>query len=444
MELTTALESLGSNAVEAFTPAWAESEACFPYPHPFFLDDAYITHIRSLAKLDASLTDILLSTAGTMRSDEALAHMAWHCYRLLYLKRDYYQFSKWPLFTKKLGDAAGVFYLLIVLASAERTVSIHNARGIPADVTDGVIADYSIGIARFGRFHGGKIGSPHTHTPWYRNHYDGVLFRIGRLQYIINPMRYALRIYRNNRTGEVLALSEPGVQYTSDGFVDSIPHAPRLQPGIGGFTAALSFDGRNIIGNPILPTGVAHRQQIMLDAAVWKSAAARDDMLLAMHIPEGGGMGIDKCRASMEDAFPFFAKYIPETPVKGIMCSSWIFSPEYETFYSKDANFVRYQHELYLFPVPSSGKDGVYFVFDREDFTDPKELPQDSSLRKAMAERLISGNVLRSGGMFFLKDDMPKFGTQYYRSQRWATALASSNEQALRAADIVPGHSMNA
>ncbi|MEK6794754.1 MAG: acyltransferase domain-containing protein [Spirochaetota bacterium] len=432
MEIAAVVQNLGSDAVEAFTPAWTESEACYPYPHPFFLDDAYVKDVRARAKLDAGLIDVLVRTAGIIRSDEALSHMAWHCYRLLYLKRDYYQFGKWPLFTEKLGSDAGVFYLLIVLASAERTIAIHGARGIPADITDGVLLDYGIGVARFGRFHSGKIGSPHTHVPWYRNHYDGVLFRLGRLQYVINPMRYAIRVYRNSRTHEVLALSEPGLKFTGDGFVDSIPQVNEKN----GFTASLAFDGTNIIGNPILPTGTAAREKVRLPVSIWKNAVARDDMLLAMHIPEGGGMGIDKCRASMEEAFPFYEKYVPESPAKGIMCSSWIFSPEYGSFYSQDVNFVRYQHELYLFPVHSSGKDGVYFVFDREDVTDPKDLPRDSSLRIAMADRLINGGVLRSGGMFFLPEEMPKFGTQCYRSQPWVAALTAGDSIALANSDM--------
>jgi hypothetical protein len=415
-----------------FSDSWEESEACFPYPHPEFLSGGQIRAAREMAGLPRALDPALLEVARKTRAHEPLCHLAWHCYRLLYHCPAYAKLASWPLATAALGDAAGGLWLLLTLASLPRMQEIHCARGIPQVVTDAMAEDYRIGVSRFARFHQGRLGCPHN--GWYRNHFSGNMARLGRLQYIVNPWRFAVRVFRHTQTGEVLALSEPGVRYTGEGFVDSIPG--RGDP-VQGFTSKLAFDGCVVRGNPILPTGTALPQEIGLAVSVWRDAVKRDDALLAMHIPEGGGMTLDKCRASMQEAFPFFARHYPEAPVKGIMCASWIFSPEYESFYSSEANFVRYQRELYLFPTWSSGKDGVYFVFDLEDCPDPKELARDSSLRRAMADRLEKGEVLRSGGMFFLPDALPRFGAQPYRSQSWVAAVRGGDRNALAASGIM-------
>lgn len=72
--------------------------------------------------------------------------------------------------------------------------------------------------------------------------------------------------------------------------------------------------------------------------------------------------------------------------------------------------------ELYLFPVASSGQDGIFFIFckEYEALTLP---PRKTGLQKAMLSVLESGEKLRSGGMFFLKEDLEAFDQQFYRKE---------------------------
>ncbi len=73
--------------------------------------------------------------------------------------------------------------------------------------------------------------------------------------------------------------------------------------------------------------------------------------------------------------------------------------------------------ELYLFPVRSSGNDGVYFIFGRAD-GDYRDYPRDNSVRRAMLDVLQPGGRLRCGGMFFLADELALFGQQPYRNMK--------------------------
>ena len=81
---------------------------------------------------------------------------------------------------------------------------------------------------------------------------------------------------------------------------------------------------------------------------------------------------------------------------------------------------VVYQRELYLFPMASWPRAGLYFVFGDEDI-DPQTAPRDTSLRRALLDHILAGGRLRVSGMFFLTEDFVRFGTQVYRSD-WANA----------------------
>ena len=90
-------------------------------------------------------------------------------------------------------------------------------------------------------------------------------------------------------------------------------------------------------------------------------------------------------------------------------------NPEFETFYSPTANFVLYQKEVYLYPRGWADGGGVSFIFDAPTM-DPKTAPRDTSIRRAMADHVAAGGILRYGSMFFLKEDMAKYRTQCYRA----------------------------
>jgi hypothetical protein len=166
-----------------------------------------------------------------------------------------------------------------------------------------------------------------------------------------------------------------------------------------------------------LPEGVVARQPVRLLKSAWSEALVRGDPVFETHIPEGGGMTVERCREAMQQALQFFPRYFPESAAKAFCCHSWIMNPEFATFYSPTSNLVLYQKEVYLYPYPWGNNAGVFFIFDA-DTIDPRTAPRDTSIRRAMVEHLERGGILRYGGMFFLTADMPRYGTQCYRGSR--------------------------
>jgi len=138
--------------------------------------------------------------------------------------------------------------------------------------------------------------------------------------------------------------------------------------------------------------------------------------MLEMHIPPGGGMTPARCAESMRMALGFFPRHFPERTFKGFTCASWILNPRFGSILPPTANLRRFQSEVYLYPVPSGGRDGLYFIFGAGEI-DPASAPRDTSIRRTLLDELAAGHPLLSGGMFMLTDDFRHFGTQYYRRQ---------------------------
>ncbi len=141
-----------------------------------------------------------------------------------------------------------------------------------------------------------------------------------------------------------------------------------------------------------------------------------------MHIPPGGGMILEICRASMRQAADFFPRYFPDRPAASITCASWIFNTQLDGIFAPEANLVRFQRELYLYPVPSTGQDGLVFIFGQDD-PRPDTAPRDTRLQRAILDFLAKGNRWRNGGMFFLAADLPHFGQGWYRGPGRAAEL---------------------
>ena len=409
MEIDAVLDDLGEPAGDALGPGWNISVATCPDASLDFLTPEVFLEIRAWSDLPRALDPLLEKTARAILKRPSLRHLAWHTYRLAYQTTESQSFTTWPGLDHALSGSGGIFYLLLAMAGVSRLRETHRARGIPEVVTHATGTDIAIGFARYGHITGGQPGIEKRLLNWYGLVSSGDLHRLGRLQYHFRPFRGRLRAYRHRQEGHVLALSEPDVAYDEEGYVT------RSGPDASWTSTLTDTDGR-VTGFPICPTGKALSEPVTLQADAWDCVLQSDDRILGMHIPEGEAMTLDRCRESMAEALTFFPRHYPDHPFVGFECASWILNTQLADMLGENSNLVKYQEELYLFPRPSNGKDGLYFVFDHDE-VDPESAPRDTTLRRAYLDRLKAGGRLRGGGMFYLKEDFTQFGTQHYRSQ---------------------------
>ena len=413
MDLKRVLSSLGiENSADIVSEHWCESEACFPDTIPRLLVPEQITSTREFSWLPSEADGILQAAALRIVASQELLHLAWHCRQVTYGHLDYHsrKLGQWPILTEALGDLSGAFYLLVGLEAIPRMLNVHRSLGVSERVSRDSCSHFPEATDRYREHHGGRFGFLPRALYWLRNHTKGDLYRLGRLEYMVKPFHGKLNAYRHRVTRDVIALAEPGMRLDGDGL------AARGVPGEDAWTTTQELDGTVVRGHAISPRGFVQKRENCLDLADWDVVLSPGDPVLETHIPAGGNMTPESCRDSMAQALEFFPRIFPDKPFVGFACGSWILNPELDRIYRPDSNMVLWQRELYLFPIPTGSRAGIYFVFGRED-VDPATAPRDTSLRRALLDHLSKGGRLIGGAMFMLLEEFPHFGTQVYRRQ---------------------------
>jgi len=351
--------------------------------------------------------------------------LAWHCHRLIF-EVDNFDVGKLalliPLLDSVKPDFSAVFFLWLTLGTVPRLRERNKSRGIADAITKATLWDIAIAQRRYARYHNDKIGMQPRLLSWHRLITTGDLHRIGRFEYIARPFRGRLRAFRNKQNNDVIALSLPEVKYSNDGYFP-------LSGDESGWLSDFVTTKSTFEGYPVSPRGFVRPHIMKIYRDQWEEVLAPEDVVLEIHIPEGEPLTEDACRQSFVDAISFFAQFYPEVKAHSFACYSWLFNTQFETLLASNSNIVGWQREVYEFPMPSTGSDGLYFIFG-QDKIDPSTAPRDSKLRRTIVEHLEKGNTLRSGGMFFLFDDVKKYGAQCYRDQEksWKSQQISTEQ----------------
>jgi len=410
MTLEQVLQELGApQALEPLSAHWEDSMASLPDGAPPFARPEVLVEWRQYCQLDPSAEAALVAGAERVRTDPALLRLTWHCYRRLYVHTESGSFSDWPDLGSALGDLAGVPYLLVMLAMVPLVRQAHAAIGVPEDVTRETCLEAKSFALNYQDGNQGRWGVFLNQLYWLRHYPACRLFRLGRFEFMLRSFGGPLEAYRNRHTGQVLALSEDGIRYAASGYR---PIGDVEAP--GDFTARLAHGDGFVEGTPISPRGMALNRTVRLSLDNWEPVLRRDDAVLDMHIPAGGSMTPERAKDSFERAVRFFATQFPDRPAKAIACGSWIYNTQLEDLLEPTANLLTHMRELYLFPTPSNGRDGLWFLF-YTDNVDPATARRDSSVRRAVLDHLAAGKPLRAGGMFMLTNDVEHYGTQWYR-----------------------------
>lgn len=406
------LSALGETAhLDDVRLKWEDSMAVFPGTPRFLVPEAFRGSME-WGGLEPAIEPLLASAAHRIAANPALCQLAWHTSWRVFDSPEAAPLRDWPELSRALGSECGLFNLLVALEMIPRVRAFHRSLGLPETVTRNTCRQIWSFSDNFRRGRYGRMGLFNKQLSWLRHYTREPLFRIGRLEFWLRECGFGPAVYRNRATGETVALAGDQQTFNAEGYLDA-PPVPGVPP--GGWVSRLIEDGHTVTGTPILPSGCAIQREVTLPLDTWSCVLRKGSKMLDMHIPAGGNLTLDACAESFRGAVDFFRRHYPRETPPAIVCSSWIFSPLLEEFMPTGANLVRFLRELYLYPVPSTADSGLWFIFFQDKF-DPATAPRDSSLQRAMLDFILSGNRWRSGGMFFLIEDLPRFGTQHYRA----------------------------
>jgi len=415
MELGAVVQKLGIAGSERILRTnWEQARSAMPEGGILFLSPQFIDWACEVAYLTKGMARSVGQAARRIAGDEALRTLAWYChYNLVQETEGNVPVREWPELRTALDKDAGMFYVVVLLSLTAEMNEVHRERNIPDAIVRDTVLDLKLCMNKedFREDYGHWGISPRI-LAWLLLHWRGRLYRLGRLQFVPDVSRARLSVFRNRSDNTVLALSEMGMEYRADGQVNG---AGDVWDREGAWTSFLSATDTEIVGSPISPRGYAIERQVRLAAGQWQAVMSPGDPVLAVHIPAGSPMDFGTCGKSIAKALEFFPRYFPERLFVAFMCHSWILDAQFEELLPESSNLVRFQKEVYLFPVKSSSAGVIKTVFGRK-VTDISSAPRHTTMQRAFAKHIEGGGQFRGGGCFLFPQDFA-WGEQVYRSQ---------------------------
>jgi hypothetical protein len=170
----------------------------------------------------------------------------------------------------------------------------------------------------------------------------------------------------------------------------------------GSYEAEISVTADAVTGYPVGKNGLAVKKKIKLPKSEWHCALTAGDPVLSIHIPAQMSLAQDICEASYRRAREIFAVHYPEFAYKAFYCESWMMDPQLAALLGQATNITRFQNKYSPYPTRSQGKAVLDFVFLKPRDTHPEDLPEDTSLRRAIKKHYMEGKfIYESGGVFF-------------------------------------------
>lgn len=116
------------------------------------------------------------------------------------------------------------------------------------------------------------------------------------------------------------------------------------------------------------------------------------EWVCSTHIPQTGALDPASVDDSFHRAAGFFPRYFGDRSVQDFWCDSWLLDPELAAALAPESNISRFQRRWRICGEPKPGDaDALFFTFARRGTVDLDALPRDTSLQRAVIDRLQSG-----------------------------------------------------
>ncbi len=121
------------------------------------------------------------------------------------------------------------------------------------------------------------------------------------------------------------------------------------------------------------------------------------ESVINIHIPSLGRLPIESVYDALERAYKFYSEFVRKDGIMVFVCGSWLLYKENKDFYP-DGNLMKFINCFDIIESHDSDSFGdCWRVFGKYKDLPANELPQDTSLRKAYAERLMAGKPTGGG-----------------------------------------------
>lgn len=119
--------------------------------------------------------------------------------------------------------------------------------------------------------------------------------------------------------------------------------------------------------------------------------------VISCHIPQTGPLTPESVDDAFGQASDFFPRYFGDHPATDLYCFSWLLDPALAEVLPEQSNMVQFQQRWELYGESHDGDaDAIFFTFRRRGDIDLGSLPTDTTLERAIIDRIRSGQHWRS------------------------------------------------
>lgn len=304
------------------------------------------------------------------------------------------ELPKAPIGVDPLGYDLVSFFVFPITIPA--TYAEYHAHKVPEHIIRKTLMDYENCIKGY-ELRNGKPGYNMSYFRWGQLIVDSLLLRIGRFNFEMQPsFSGCIKVFRN-QSGEQKTLVD-GIKLHRSGFALGIP---KYEEEEGAYDANFIETDEYWEGYPVIEGGRAACERIRIEKQFWKLFLQQGDPVISVHIPANEDFSPEICEQSYIEAGRIIKTCYPEFKYKAFTCHSWLMDPQLEKILKPGSNIIAFQRKYTRFPSISSGRGVFFFVFLKE-YDQLQDLPENTSLERALKKHYIEGNYIYEPGGFFL------------------------------------------
>ncbi len=284
-----------------------------------------------------------------------------------------------------------------LLAFAPDMITAHKKRGLPTKVIADTLCDCFEDAIRLRNVTDGRDGfDDKVYFSWFRLYTNLSIVRIGILNFEVNKtFGNAVKVFKN-KAGEYKMLSV-AQEISKGGYIAGSAGYPDTA-----FVSEYCESDNAYIGYPVdMENACVRSEKITLPKSEWRLVLDEGDGVFSIHIPSGAPITPENCVAQYREAFKIAQKYYPEYSVKALCCHSWLLDPALKDLAKKGSNIVSFGSRFLRYPTVSEGR-GVFMFLFRKYVDNLEELPENTSLERAVKAHYLEGKyVYEVGGVIF-------------------------------------------
>lgn len=335
--------------------------------------------------------DVLLACDDISQNEDLLIYI--YTFIALIIHKEEISILKEPNLNCRATDYVTLFAFMYFL---DDMISAMKEKGcthqIISDTLNGF--DSEMTLYHYANGRGGVRG----YASWFMLFLKNEIYRIGRLQFQIRPLREKIRVY--GKDGDIKILIDGEYMHPKGMIFGSAMQDSENEK----YFADISEDGERVTGYAVNELGECVPEKITLVG--YREILKQGDWIISTHIAPDGPLDYELCEKSYKEAESFFAKAYPEYDFKAFICLSWLMEKRLKEVIGRETNITRFCDKYYSCPMLSQGQSVYMLVFQSGTDVPPDELPENTSLQKKIKNYLSTGNLIyeKCGILLFNKE----------------------------------------